>query len=162
MSLITYPGTFDPITRGHEALVARASALFDKVIIAVALGRHKKPFFTLQERLAMCRETATMHDNVEVDPVRGLLADYLAKVNCRLILRGMRTVSDFEVEMQLAEINHRLAQIETIFMAPTSEYIHVFSSLVREIAELGGEVNHYVRPAVAARLKAKFRRRSRG
>ncbi len=152
---VAYPGTFDPVTRGHEALLERASSMFDHVILAVAEGFHKQTLFSIDERVDMCRNVAEAYPNVDVKPVTGLLAHFLEANSCQLILRGMRTVADFEYEKQLADINRRLAGTETVFMTPPNEYLHVFSSLVREVARLGGDVSHYVRPAVASRLADK-------
>ena len=152
-----YPGTFDPVTRGHEALLRRAAAMFDTVLMAVAAEPQKETLFGLDERVQMCQIIAREYGNVRVLPVPGLLADFLEQQSCNLIVRGMRTVGDFEYEMHLADINRRLAGIETVFLTPPNEYIHVFSSLVRELARLGGNVDHYVKPEIADRLIAKFR-----
>ena len=155
-AITAYPGTFDPVTRGHEALLKRAAAMFDTVIMAVAAEPQKETLFSLDERVEMCRIIAAEYENVQVMPVPGLLADFLKHNSCNLVVRGMRTVGDFEYEMHLADINRRLAGRETVFLTPPNEYIHVFSSLVRELARLGGNVDHYVKPAIAARLLAKF------
>ena len=156
-AVTAFPGTFDPVTRGHEALLRRAATMFDTVIMAVAAEPQKDTLFSLDERVDMCEVIAREYKNVQVLPVPGLLADFLAQHSCNLVVRGMRTVGDFEYEMHLADINRRLAGIETVFMTPSNEYIHVFSSLVRELARLGGDVDHYVKPEIAARLIAKHR-----
>ena len=154
---IAYPGTFDPLTRGHMSLVSRALNVFEEIVIVVAKGVHKKPLFSLQERMEMVEETFVDQPRVSVTSVDGLLADFLAERNIRVILRGMRSVSDFEFEIQLADINRRLGhEVETIFMVPDNDYIHVFSRVVREVAMLGGDVSHYVNPAIAARLADRF------
>ena len=155
-AIAAYPGTFDPVTRGHEALLRRAATMFDSVIMAVAAEPQKETLFNIEERVEMCTIIAGEYENVRVMPVPGLLAKFLATNSCSLIVRGMRTVGDFEYEMHLADINRRLAGIETVFLTPPNEYIHVFSSLVRELARLGGNVDHYVKPAIAERLIGKF------
>ena len=156
MKTIAYPGTFDPLTRGHESVIHRATRIFDRVIIAVAAGVHKKPLFSLAERLDMVREAVQDLPGTEVAPVNGLLADFLTEQQIKVVLRGMRSVSDFEFEIQLADINRRLGhEVETLFIAPPTEYIHVFSRVVREVAMLGGDVSHYVNPAIAVRLAEK-------
>lgn len=151
---IAYPGTFDPLTRGHESIVRRACKIFDKVVVVVAQGVHKQPMFSLEQRVEMTREAlACFGEQVEVAPVTGLLASFLAEREIRIVLRGMRSVSDFEFEIQLADINRRIGDdVETLFMAPDTDYIHVFSRVVREIAELGGDVSHYVSEPIERRL----------
>lgn len=154
---IAYPGTFDPLTHGHESMVRRALHVFDKVVVAVAAGVHKDPVFSLAERIEMIEETFDGQADVTVRPVEGLLADFLAANDIKVVLRGMRSVSDFEFEIQLADINRRLGHsVETLFMVPDNDYIHVFSRVVREVAMLGGNVSHYVNPGIAARLKERF------
>ncbi len=157
MTTIAYPGTFDPITLGHEEIMRRSLRVFDKVVIAVAHGAHKEPLFTLGERVAMVEEATAYSERIEVAPVVGLLADFLASHNITTLLRGMRSVSDFEYEMQLADVNRRLGKgVETIFMAPDTDHIYVFSSVVREVAMFGGDVSHYVNPSVADKLNQKL------
>ena len=154
---IAYPGTFDPLTKGHESMVMRVLSIFDEVVVAVAAGVHKKPLFSLDERLEMAAETFRDSPRVRVEPVHGLLADFLSERGIKLVVRGMRSVSDFEFEVQLADINRRLgSNVETLFMAPDTDYIHVFSRLVREVASLGGDVSHYVNPIVSERLVRHF------
>ncbi|MGI9305951.1 MAG: pantetheine-phosphate adenylyltransferase [Gammaproteobacteria bacterium] len=151
-----FPGTFDPVTLGHEALVARASGLFDEVIVAVAAGVHKKAIFSLDERLAMTAQSFCQK-NVRVESFDGLLANFLRARDSRIILRGLRAVSDFEFESQLAHINKTLDEnIETLFLPPSSEYIHVSSTMVREVAILGGDAAKFVSAHVAAALLAKI------
>lgn len=155
--VIAYPGTFDPLTLGHEAVIRRAAKIFDEVRVLVAAGVHKEPLFSLEEREAMLREAEVAKlDNVAVVPLTGLLADYLKQEQVGLVLRGLRNVADYEHEIQLADIQHRLGAVETLFIAPDKEFIHVASSLVREIAMLGGDVSAWVNDEVAKRLRAKF------
>lgn len=155
--VIAYPGTFDPLTLGHEAVIRRAAKIFDEVQVLVAAGVHKEPLFTLEEREAMLQEAPVAQlDNVAVVPLTGLLADHLKQEGISLVLRGLRNVADYEHEIQLADIQHRLGAVETLFIAPDKEFIHVASSLVREIAMLGGDVSAWVNDEVAKRLRAKF------
>ncbi len=153
-----YPGTFDPITRGHEDLVRRASNLFDEMIVAVADSRGKSPFFTVEERVAMARETLAPFDNVRVEGFSGLLMDFLHKHDAKIILRGLRAVSDFEYEFQMAGMNRNLfPDVETLFLTPAEQYMFISATMVREIASLGGDVSPFVNPIVIPRLKAKVR-----
>lgn len=157
MLTAVYPGTFDPITRGHEDIVRRASRLFDRVIVAIAENRNKKPFFTLQERVEMAREVLGDLPGVQVKGFSGLLIDFAASHQASTVLRGLRAVSDFEYEFQLAGMNRNLRpDIETIFMTPSDQYMFISSSMVREVAQLGGEVSLFVHPLVATRLNAKI------
>ena len=154
-----YPGTFDPITRGHEDLVRRASTLFDEMIVAVADSRGKSPFFTVEERVAMARETLASFDNVRVEGFSGLLMDFLHKHDAKIILRGLRAVSDFEYEFQMAGMNRNLfPDVETLFLTPAEQYMFISATMVREIASLGGDVSPFVNPIVIPRLKAKIRK----
>jgi pantetheine-phosphate adenylyltransferase len=153
-----YPGTFDPITRGHEDLVRRASTLFDEMIVAVADSRGKSPFFTVEERVAMATETLAPFDNVRVEGFSGLLMDFLHKHDAKIILRGLRAVSDFEYEFQMAGMNRNLfPDVETLFLTPAEQYMFISATMVREIASLGGDVSPFVNPIVIPRLKAKVR-----
>lgn len=152
-----YPGTFDPITRGHEDLVRRAAVLFDEVVIAIAASPEKTPLFALDERVALAREVLDSIPGVSVTGYEGLTVDFAREHNLRAILRGLRAVSDFEYEFQLATMNRHLTdQVETIFLTPTEHFTFVSSSLVREIAKLGGDVSSFVHPNVAQRLKVKL------
>lgn len=154
-----YPGTFDPITRGHEDLVRRASTLFDEMIVAVADSRGKSPFFTVEERVAMARETLAPFDNVRVEGFSGLLMDFLHKHDAKIILRGLRAASDFEYEFQMAGMNRNLfPDVETLFLTPAEQYMFISATMVREIASLGGDVSPFVNPIVIPRLKAKVRK----
>ncbi len=151
-----YPGTFDPLTKGHEDLVARASRLFDEVIVAVAHSQAKKPFFTLEERVGLSREILAVHPNVTVMGFGGLLSDFLNKHNSNVILRGLRAVSDFEYEFQMAGMNRRLNPgVETMFVTPSDKYMFISATIVREIAILGGDVSEFVHPLVMSALRTK-------
>jgi len=151
-----YPGTFDPLTRGHEELVRRAATLFDKLVLAIADSKAKQPFFTLQERLGMAREVLGDLKNVEVTGFSSLLTEFVRKQGARVVLRGLRAVSDFEYEFQLAGMNRNLyPEMETIFLTPSEQHMFISATLVREIAILGGDVSQFVHPLVAKRLKAK-------
>lgn len=153
-----YPGTFDPITHGHSDLVQRAARLFDKVIVAVAANPTKQPAFTLEERIRLARLVLADLKNVEVCGFDTLLADYAKTRGAQVILRGLRAVSDFEHEFQLAGMNRRLApQVETLFLTPAEQYAYISASLVREIAALGGDVSEFVHESVRAALAARQR-----
>ncbi|MBK9594792.1 MAG: pantetheine-phosphate adenylyltransferase [Rhodocyclales bacterium] len=152
-----YPGTFDPVTLGHEDLVRRASRLFDEVLVAVADSRTKRPFFTLDERVAMAREVLAPFPNVKVVGFDGLLMDFLRRHEARIILRGLRAVSDFEYEFQMAGMNRSLnPDVETVFLTPAEKYQFISATMVREIASLGGDVSKFVQPLVHERLKQKI------
>jgi pantetheine-phosphate adenylyltransferase len=160
MNKAVYPGTFDPITRGHEDLVRRASRLFGGVIVAVADSRGKSPFFTVEERIAMAREVLAAYPNVEIIGFSGLLRDFLLQQNVRVILRGLRAVSDFEYEFQMAGMNRALIpDAETVFLTPSDQYQFVSATMVREIAVLGGDASPFVHETVAKRLQAKVSKR---
>ncbi|CAI06881.1 pantetheine-phosphate adenylyltransferase [Aromatoleum aromaticum] len=151
-----YPGTFDPFTRGHEDLVRRASLLFNKVVVAVAESHGKAPIFTLAERVEIARDVLAPFPNVEVTGFDGLLMDFLRQRDARLILRGLRAVSDFEYEFQMAGMNRKLfPDVETVFLTPAEEYMFISATMVREIARLGGDVSKFVQPAVNERLLQK-------
>ena len=151
-----YPGTFDPLTRGHEDLVRRAATLFDKLVLAIADSKAKRPFFTLEERIAMAREVLADMKNVEVVGFSSLLTEFVKKQGARVVLRGLRAVSDFEYEFQLACMNRNLyPEMETIFLTPSEQHMFISATLVREIAALGGDVTDFVHPLVAKKLKAK-------
>src|SRR5258707_2363608 len=151
-----YPGTFDPLTRGHEDLVRRPAALFDTLILAVADSRAKRTFFTLDERVEMAREALGGLKNVQVVGFNGLLIDFIRQHGARVVLRGLRAVSDFEYEFQLAGMNRSLyPDFESMFLTPSEQHMFISATLVREIAALGGDVSKFVDPRVAARLKQK-------
>ncbi len=152
-----YPGTFDPLTKGHEDLVARAAKLFGEVIVAVAHSQAKRPFFTLEERVGMAREILGIHPNVKVMGFAGLLSDFLNIHNANVILRGLRAVSDFEYEFQMAGMNRRLNPgVETMFVTPSDKYMFISATIVREIAVLGGDVSDFVHPLVMSALRTKI------
>ena len=154
-----YPGTFDPLTRGHEDLVRRAATLFDKLVLAIADSKAKKPYFTLEERIAMAREVLGDMKNVEVVGFSSLLTEFVRKQGARVVLRGLRAVSDFEYEFQLANMNRQLApDVESLFLTPSERYSFISSTLVREIAALGGDITKFVHPAVADALTLRFKK----
>ena len=156
MTKVVYPGTFDPITRGHEDIVRRAAGLFGEVVVAVAASR-SATLFTLEERVAMASEVFAGFDNVKVEGFDTLLMNYVRSQNARVVLRGLRAVSDFEFEFQLAGMNRTLhPDVETLFLTPAEQYTFISASIVREIARFGGDVSKFVSPLVAARLKEKF------
>jgi len=153
-----YPGTFDPLTRGHEDLVRRASRLFQTLVVGVADSRAKRTYFTLAERVEMAREVLGGEKSVEVVGFDGLLIDFVRRQGARVVLRGLRAVSDFEYEFQLAGMNRSLhPDLETIFLTPSEQHMFISATLVREIAQLGGDVSKFVDPRVEARLKAKVK-----
>ena len=155
--IAVYPGTFDPVTHGHSDLIKRAAPLFDKLIVAVADSTPKSPAFTLAERIAFVQMSVGDTANVEVMGFDTLLADFVRKVGGRVILRGLRAVSDFEYEFQLASMNrHLIREAETLFLTPAEEYSFISSSLVREIARLGGDVSGYVHPKVEAAMRERL------
>ncbi len=157
MNRVLYPGTFDPITRGHGDMVERAARLFDHVIIAVAASPKKNPLFSLEERVELVREVTRPFANVEVIGFAGLLARFAREQQANVLLRGLRAVSDFEYEFQLANMNRQLEpDIESLFLTPSEQYSYISSTLVREIAALGGDVSKFVHPAVGAALAARF------
>ena len=153
-----YPGTFDPLTRGHEDLVRRASRLFDSIVLGIAESRAKRTYFALDERIAIAREVLADVKNVEVVGFEGLLTDFVRKQGARVVLRGLRAVSDFEYEFQLAGMNRDLfPDLETVFLTPSDEHMFISATLVREIATLGGDVSKFVHPSVVKRFKQKVK-----
>ncbi len=159
MRIAIYPGTFDPVTRGHIDLVERAAGLFDRVLVAVAHSEKKKPLFSLDERIDLCRQTLGHCDNVEVLGFTGLLVDFARQHGSRFVLRGVRAIADFEYELQLANMNRAMyPELDTVFLTPSEELSFISSSLVREIASMGGEVQRFVHPLVHAALNARFPR----
>ncbi len=156
MDKVIYPGTFDPITRGHEDLVHRASRLFDRVIVAVAADSGKSSFFSLDERVEMARVVLAEYANVEVTGFSGLLMEFARQQRVRIIIRGLRAVSDFEYEFQLAGMNRSLyPDVETIFLTPSEQYTFISATIVRQIARLGGDASKFVHPLVVERLHEK-------
>ena len=151
-----YPGTFDPITNGHEDLIQRASRLFDNIVVGVAHSQAKRPFFSLDERVSLAREVLSPYANVQVLGFSGLLSEFVREQQAGVILRGLRAVSDFEYEFQLAGMNRRLAPgVETLFLTPSDKYLFLSATIVREIAVLGGDITAFVHPLTAERMKAK-------
>ena len=156
MRTAVYAGSFDPITRGHEDLIRRSLAFVDRLVVAVATNVSKQPLFTLDERVAFIREAVGNDARVDVQQFNGLLVDFARGVGANLIIRGLRAVADFEYEFQMALMNRHLAPgLETVFMVPSLDTTYISSSLVREVARFGGDVNGLVHPAVAAALRDK-------
>jgi len=152
-----YPGTFDPFTRGHEDLVRRASGLFDELIVGVADSKNKKPFFSVEERLSIATDVLDHYKNVRVESFSGLLSDFVRRNDASVIVRGLRAVSDFEFEFQIAGMNrYLLPDVETLFLTPSDQYQFISGTIVREIAMMGGSVTTFVFPSVEKRLKAKL------
>ena len=149
-----YPGTFDPMTLGHQDLMARSSRLFERLILAVAVGHHKRTMFSIDERLQIATELARPYPNVEVLPFRGLLRDFVVGHGGKVVVRGLRAVSDFEYEFQMAGMNRQLMpEVETLFLTPSDQYQFISGTFVREIAALGGDVSKFVAPLVLEKLK---------
>jgi len=157
MTRAIYPGTFDPLTRGHEDLVRRAAKLFSSLVVAVADSRGKNPIFSPDERLAIARETLNHYPNVEIVGFSGLLVNFVRQQKADVVIRGLRAVSDFEYEFQMAGMNrHLMPEVETIFMTPTDQYQFISGTLVREIALMGGDVSKFVAPSVQEWLRKKL------
>jgi pantetheine-phosphate adenylyltransferase len=156
--IAVYPGTFDPITLGHEDLVRRAAHLFDEVIVAVAGSTSKATLFTLEERVQLAQQVFGSYDNVKVVGFGGLLMQFVQDQQAQIVIRGLRAASDFEYEFQLAGMNRKLyPKLETMFLTPSDEYMFVSSSLVREVAKLGGEVDQFVSKIVENAIKKKLK-----
>lgn len=159
--IAVYPGTFDPMTLGHEDVIRRTAQLFDQVIVGVAVAHHKRTLFTLDERLDMVRELVAPYPQVTVEPLQGLVRDFVVQRGGKAMVRGLRAVTDFDYEFQLAGMNRALApDVETVFLTPGDNYQFISSTLVREIATLGGEVHKFVSPLVVQRLREKLAQRS--
>ena len=156
--IAVYPGTFDPMTLGHGDVVRRATQLFGRVIVAVAAGHHKKTMFSLEERMAMVRDGVKIYPQVEVESFSGLMRDFVVARGGKAMVRGLRAVTDFDYEFQLAGMNRTLMpDVETVFLAPSDQFQFISSTFVREIASLGGEVDKFVSPEVNQRLMDKVR-----
>jgi len=156
-TIAVFPGTFDPITLGHQDLIRRSASLFGTVIVAVAVAHHKKTMFTLDERLAMVREVFRALPNVQVESFTGLVRDFAVNQGAQVMVRGVRSVTDFDYEAQLAGMNRALApDVDTVFLTPDARYQYISSTLVREIATLKGDVAQFVAPGVHAQLMAKL------
>lgn len=159
MKTAVYPGSFDPITNGHIDLIERALCIFDRLIVAVAQQRSKSPLFTMEERVEMARETTKKYDRVIVDQITGLTVDYVRRQGASIIVRGLRAISDFEFELQMALMNRKLDNtIETVFLMPSIQYSYIRSSLVKEVASVGGCLDGLVPELVIRRLREKFSR----
>ncbi|MDH4396048.1 MAG: pantetheine-phosphate adenylyltransferase [Limnobacter sp.] len=157
MRVAVYPGTFDPLTRGHEDLVRRGAKIFDKLVLGVADSPNKRPFFSMDERVQIATEVLSHYPNVEVKGFRGLLKDFVRSNNATVIIRGLRAVSDFEYEFQMAGMNrYLLPDVETMFLTPSDQYQFISGTIVREIASLGGDVSKFVFPSVEHWLNTKL------
>jgi pantetheine-phosphate adenylyltransferase len=157
MNIAIYPGTFDPITRGHIDILERASSLFDKVYLAIASSKSKKPLFSLEQRMELAKQSLSHLDNIYMDELTGLTVDFAREHDANIIIRGIRTVADYEYELQLANMNRSMApKIETIFLTPADNLSYISSSLVKEIALFGGPISDFVAPPVEDALKKHF------
>jgi len=155
-TLAVYPGSFDPLTNGHVDIIERGARLFDRIIVAIAVNAEKSPMFTMAERVEIARAVFTNHPNVEVDTFEGLLVNYVERRRANVIVRGLRAVSDFEYEMQMALMNRELAgTLETVFMMPAAQYSFISSRLIKEVFALGGKVHGLVPELVEKRLREK-------
>ena len=160
-TLAVYPGSFDPLTNGHVDIISRGARLFDRIIVAILVNAEKSPLFTMDERVDITRSVFKTHSNVEVDTFDGLLVDYVERRNAQVIVRGLRAVSDFEFEFQMALMNRRLKpKIETVFMMPAEQYTYISSRLIKEVFSLGGRVEGLVPDLVEQRLRGKGLKRT--
>ena len=161
MSVAVYPGSFDPLTNGHVDIITRGARLFDRIVVAILVNAEKSPLFTMEERVDIAREVFKSVPNVEVDTFHGLLVDYVERRRAQVIVRGLRAVSDFEYEFQMALMNQRLnGKIETIFMMPAEQYTYTSSRLIKEVFRLGGRVHGLVPDMVEDRLRTKIAART--
>ena len=151
------PGSFDPITYGHLDIIERASSLYDEVVVAVMINHSKKSLFTVEERISLIQDVCQKFPNVRVDSWHGLLVDFCKKNDIPAIVKGLRVVSDFEYELQMSQMNHQLAGVETVFISTSPQYSYLSSSLVKEIATYGGDVSAYVPPTVLTQLLKKVK-----
>ena len=155
-TLAVYPGSFDPLTNGHVDIILRGARLFDRIVVAILVNAEKHPLFTMSERIEIAREVFKHHSNVEVDTFEGLLVDYMERRKAQVVVRGLRAISDFEFEFQMALMNRRLnATIETVFMMPAEQYTYISSRLIKEVFSLGGTVEGLVPELVETRLRDK-------
>ena len=160
-TLAVYPGSFDPLTNGHVDIISRGARLFDRIIVAILVNAEKSPLFTMDERVDITRSVFKTHSNVEVDTFDGLLVDYVERRDAQVIVRGLRAVSDFEFEFQMALMNRRLRPaIETVFMMPAEQYTYISSRLIKEVFSLGGRVEGLVPDLVEQRLRGKGLKRT--
>lgn len=158
-NLAIYPGTFDPVTNGHLDIIQRGAEIFERIIVAVASSRNKNPLFSLEERLEMLKKTTAQYKGVSVESFDGLLVDYARAQGARVIIRGLRAVSDFEYEFQLALMNRKLNPgMDTFFVMPSEKYVYLNSGLIKEISRLGGDISSLVPDEVLNRLKAKYKK----
>jgi len=156
-TLAVYPGSFDPLTNGHVDIITRGARLFDRIIVSVLINAEKSPLFSMAERVEIAREVFRLVPNVEVDTFEGLLVDYVERRKAQVIVRGLRAVSDFEFEFQMALMNQRLnGRIDTVFMMPAEQYTYTSSRMIKEVFRLGGQVHGLVPDMVEDRLRAKF------
>ena len=156
-TLAVYPGSFDPLTNGHVDIISRGARLFDRIIVAILVNAEKAPLFSMEERIEITKAVFRGHPNVEVDTFDGLLVDYVERRHAQVIVRGLRAVSDFEFEFQMALMNQRLsAKIQTVFMMPAEQYTYISSRLIKEVFSLGGRVHGLVPELVEARLREKL------
>ena len=161
MSIAVYPGSFDPLTNGHVDIITRGAKLFDRIIVAVLINAEKHPLFTMAERVEIAREVFKDQPRVEVDTFEGLLVDYVERRKADVIIRGLRAISDYEYEFQMALMNRRLnAEIQTLFMMPAEQYTYISSRLIKEVVSLGGRVHGLVPDMVEARLRQKIAAKS--
>ena len=159
MNIAVYPGTFDPITNGHIDIINRGLRIFDKIIVTVAVNPGKSPLFSLEERIEMIEQSIGKVENVEVAQFEGLIADYLKSVNAIAMIRGLRAISDFEFEFQMSLMNRKLNdEVETVFLMPAQEYIHLNSTLIKEVSSFNGDITDYVPKNVEDKLNKKFGR----
>ena len=162
-TLAVYPGSFDPLTNGHVDIILRGARLFDRIVVAILVNAEKNPLFSMSERVEIAREVFKAQTNVEIDTFDGLLVDYVARRQAQVIVRGLRAVSDFEYEFQMALMNQRLnPKIETVFMMPAEQYTYISSRLIKEVAALGGEVGGLVPELVEKRLRQKLHAHAAG
>ena len=159
MTTAFYPGSFDPMTNGHLDIISRACNLFDEVVVAVLINKKKQGMFTVEERIELLREVTADHPNVVVDSFHGLLVDFCREREIAAIVKGLRAVSDFDYELQMAQMNHALSGIETVMLPTAARWAHLSSTMIREVALLGGDVEQFVTPEVAARVRAKVAER---
>jgi pantetheine-phosphate adenylyltransferase len=156
-TLAVYPGSFDPLTNGHVDIITRGARLFDRIVVAILVNAEKSPLFTMGERVEIARTVFRDHPNVEIDTFNGLLVDYVARRGAQVIVRGLRAISDFEFEFQMALMNQRLdGQIDTVFMMPAEQYTYISSRMIKEVFSLGGRVSGLVPEIVEERLREKF------
>ena len=157
-TLAVYPGSFDPLTNGHVYIITRGARLFDRIVVAILVNAEKAPLFSMAERVEIAREVFKQHGNVEIDTFEGLLVDYVERRGAQVIVRGLRAISDFEYEFQMALMNQRLnRRIDTVFMMPAEKYTYISSRMIKEVASLGGSVAGLVPELVDERLQGKLR-----